>query len=78
MTDREVAALLRQPWRRSARGNLCRSWLDLTLTVFRRGDGWAWCLVAGEGRPKFSRRTYPGEAAAIEGAECAAVAWCGG
>jgi Resolvase, N terminal domain len=44
-------AVFRGGFRRSRKGNLWRVWAGLTATVFRRPDGYAWC-VAGPAGPR--------------------------
>lgn len=50
---------------RNAKGNLARVYNGEVLTVFRRGDGFAWC-IAGDG-PRYSPDNYDNEAEAVEG-----------
>jgi hypothetical protein len=50
----------------SARGNLWQQWNGLTLTVFARPDGWAWCIADSEG-PTYSPIGYDSEYGAIKG-----------
>jgi hypothetical protein len=36
-------------FRRSKRGNLWRAWRGLTLSVFKTGRGFNWCIANGDG-----------------------------
>ena len=53
-------------FKRSKKGNLWRRWAELTLCVFKRGDGYAWSIADSEG-VRFSVGTYESEAEAIGG-----------
>lgn len=71
-TDAQLDVLLNEempasPWRRSQRGNLYRRWANKVLTVFPRGEGFAFC-VAGPGGPLFSESNFDTE----QGAQLAA------
>ena len=42
------------PWRRNGKGNLCRRWGALLLTVYRRRDGrYGYCLAPRSGPPRW-------------------------
>lgn len=46
-------------WHRSSRGNLCRQWDGLTLTVFSRGGGFGWSYKdEDEGELRYSKTMY--------------------
>jgi hypothetical protein len=54
-------------WRRSRKSNLCRDLDGLSLTVFRHGGGYKWCIADGEGS-RYSRSVYDFEADAADAA----------
>ena len=59
--QREFAA----GFKRSRKGNLWHNYDGMTLTVFRRDDGWyAWCIADSE-ETRFSRGAYEEEGDAI-------------
>jgi hypothetical protein len=55
-------------WRRSTRGNLCRTWYGRTVTIFARYGQWRWCIASDDTIPaQFSQRGYK----SIEAAQAA-------
>ncbi len=62
-------------FRRSKRGNLWREYSGLTLTIFKRKDGfYGWCIAAADS-PQFSPHSFGSEKEALADlfAEVAAV-----
>jgi hypothetical protein len=55
----------RLPWQRSPKGTIWCRRADQTLTVFRRGPGYAWCLHTPGRGPRFSPGAYGSEAEAL-------------
>lgn len=62
-TDAQLEALINDdlprwpwPWRISDKGNLWRREGPLTLTLFRRGNRWAYCIA--DRKPRYSARSY--------------------
>lgn len=52
-------------WQRSNKGNLWRHWDGLSLTIFKRRDGFfGWCLADDDG-PRYSTRVFESETDAI-------------
>jgi hypothetical protein len=57
-------------WRRSQKGNLWRSWEELTVTVFRRDDDtFGWSISGGDG-VEYSETEYPSEIDAMADLAC--------
>ena len=55
-------------WKRSKRGNLWRNWLGMTLTIFKRDDGYfGWCIVDSEEK-QFSPGGFESEEDAMSSA----------
>lgn len=75
MTDPALEAVLARwaefeepsAWRRSPKGNLWRHWEGATVSIYRRRDGFGWC-IADEDGPRYSQRAYETEADAITAA----------
>lgn len=58
-------------WRRSRKGNCWRTWEGMTLTIFKRDDGFfGWCVASADDR-RFSSGGYEleGDAMSALGSE---------
>lgn len=50
--------MMSEQWNISQWGNYWRDFDDLRVTLFKRKDGWRYCIASGMG-PTFSRQAWP-------------------
>jgi hypothetical protein len=58
-------AIFTSGFKRSMKGNLWREFKGVTITVFSKDDGYAWCIAAGQGKRTFSDGTFDTEEQAL-------------
>jgi hypothetical protein len=70
--DRDLLAEAESFWddfasgfRKSAKGNLWRKWNGETLTIFRKPNGFGWCIAGPEGKTRFSKQRFDRQDAAM-------------
>lgn len=47
--------------RRTKKGSLCRDWKNQQLVIFRKNNGYCWCVIDSLGRAEYSRKSYEDE-----------------
>ncbi len=67
-TDAQVGQWFASPfaWDRNHKGNLWRRWKGMSLTIFKRGPWFSFCISGGKNNVTFSRRAYRTESAAMD------------